>query len=126
MTVTASSHAGGAKNVRMTVVLRYEMQCAYAGETPIVLTLPGSVPATVASASVLVDGKPTRSATAHGKRLTIAMPVKPQILCDSITRGTLTLVLTRTARIGNPSAAGAYVVKARKGSLAFSARLTVV
>lgn len=125
MSVTSSSYAAGARGVRLTVVLRYEIQCGYPGAAPVVLTLPGRIPAKVRAATVLVDGKPTRSVTVHGHELTIAMPPRPAIMCDSITMGRLTLVLTAGAGVANPAAAGSYSVHASKGSLRFAARLAI-
>ena len=125
MSVTSSSYAAGARAVRLTVVLRYEIQCGYPGAAPVELTLPGRVPATVRTSTVLVNGKPTRSVTVHGHDLTIAMPLRPQIMCDSITMGRLTLVLTAGAGVANPAAVGSYSVRASKGSLRFAARLTI-
>ena len=125
MTVTLSSHAASARGVRLTVVLRYEMQCGYPGEAPVVLTLPGRVPAAVPAASVLVNRKPARKVAVRGHDVTVTMPPRPQILCDSIGPGRLTLVLTQAASLANPAAAGSYLVRARKGSLAFSSRIAI-
>lgn len=125
MSATSSSYAAGARGVRLTVVLRYEIQCGYPGATPVELTLPGRVPAKVRTSTVLVNGKPTRSVTVHAHELTIAMPQRPKIMCDSITLGRLTLVLTAGAGVANPTAAGSYSVRASKGSLRFAARLAI-
>ena len=95
MTVTLSSHATSARGVRLTVVLRYEVQCGYPGVAPVVLTLPGRVPAAVPAASVLVNGKPARKVAVRGHNVTVTMPPPPQILCDSITLGRLTLLFTQ-------------------------------
>lgn len=66
---------------------------------------------------VLVDGKPARSIALHGRTLTVSMPLRPQILCDSITVGSLRL---EVRGLVNPATAGRYRVTARKGRLAFS------
>jgi len=125
MTVTLSSHTAAARQVRVTVVLRYEQQCGYPGAAPVVLTLPGHVPATVPAAAVLVNDKPARKVSVRGHNITVTMPPRPQILCDSITLGRLTLVVTQGAALGNPAAAGSYLVQAHKGSLAFSSRIAI-
>ena len=125
MTVTLSSHATSARGVRLTVVLRYEVQCGYPGAAPVVLTLPGRVPAAVPAASVLVNRKPARKVAVRGHNVTVTMPPPPQILCDSITLGRLTLVFTQGAALENPAAAGSYLVQAHKGSLAFSSRIAI-
>ena len=126
MTLTASSHASAAKNVRTAVVLQYEMQCGYPGFTPAQLTLPGTIPAHIARTAVLVNGKPAYAVTVRGHVVSVGMSPRPQILCDVIGPGRLTIVLTSRAGIANPAKAGAYRVTARKGSMVFSAQLAVV
>jgi hypothetical protein len=126
MTLTASSHAAGARNVKLTVVLQYEMQCGYPGFTSAQLTLPGTVRAQIARTAVLVNGKPARAVSVRGHVVSVGMPRKPQILCDVIGPGRLTVVLTARAGVANPAKAGAYRVAVRKGSLTFSTLLAVV
>jgi hypothetical protein len=118
MTVTSSSHAAGAHGIRVTAVLRYEMQCGYPGVAPVQLRWPGAVPAHLARTAVLVNGKPTRSVSVDGHRVSVGMPPRPQIMCDVIGPGKLTIVL---AGVANPSAAGSHVVVATKGPMHFSA-----
>jgi hypothetical protein len=126
MMLTASSHGATAKNVRTTVVLQYDMQCGYPGFAPAQITLPGAVPAHVARTAVLVNGKPARSVAVRGHTVVVGMPTRPQIICDVIGPGRLTVVLTSRARIANPANAGAYHVSVRKGSLTFSSPFAVV
>ena len=124
MSVTASSQAAHAKNVRLAVTLHYEMQCGYPGEDPLVLHLAGRLPATVARTAVLVDGKPATRVYPDGKIVKIAMRPRPQIMCDSITEGTLTVIFTAAAHLTN-LAAGRYTLLAEKGKLRFSAPFVV-
>ena len=125
MTVTASSHAAAAKSVRLTAVLQYEMQCGYPGFTPAQLTLPGVVPTRIARTTVLVNGKAARRVTVRGRVVSVGMPARPQIMCDVIGPGRLTIVLTPSAGVANPAKAGSYRVVARKGSSTFSAQLAI-
>jgi hypothetical protein len=62
----------------------------------------------------------------RGHVVSVGMPKRPQIMCDVIGPGRLTIVLTPSARITNPATAGPYRVTAHKGALAFAARLTVM
>jgi hypothetical protein len=126
MTLTASSHAAAAKNVRTTIVLQYEMQCGYPGSAPAQITLPGVVPAHIARTAVLVNGKPARSVAVRGHTVAVGMPARPQIMCDVIGPGRLTIVVRSRARIANPANAGAYRVMVRKGSLTFSSPFAVM
>ncbi|HEV8460694.1 MAG TPA: hypothetical protein VGQ38_08295 [Gaiellaceae bacterium] len=120
MTVAVSSHAPAAKSVKLTVTLRYEMQCGYPGEIPVRLTLPGRLGRAVA----LVNGKPAR-ATVRAHVLTVDMPPKPEILCDVIGPGRLTITVPPRAGLRNPPSAGTYTVTARKEQRVFTAPFTV-
>jgi hypothetical protein len=126
--VALSSNLAGAHPVTLTVQLHYEMQCGSPGLGPVTLGLPAkmSVPAKIVRSSVLVDGKTAPSLTRSGSRLVVGLPV-PQgvVMCDSIALGTLTIVVTRAAGIGNPSGAGAYALAIEKGALRFGAKLRI-
>jgi hypothetical protein len=115
MTVTLSSHRVSARHVVLRATLRYEMQCGYPGEAPVRLTVPAP-PGKLARTAVRVNGKPARSLRVAGRIVTIAMPKRPQILCDAIGPGTLVLRLTG---LRNPAAAGTYRVAALKGRQTF-------
>jgi hypothetical protein len=125
ITVTASTHAAKAQSVRFVLTLRYRMQCGYPGVTPLVVTLPGAVPARVSAASVLVDDQPARGVTVRGHRLTISLPERPGVLCHVIGPGTLKVVFTAGAKLANPPRAGSYTVLAVKGTLTAATRFVV-
>jgi hypothetical protein len=122
MTLTVSSHAAGAPNVRITAVVRYEMQCAYPGVAPARLTWPGHVPSRVARGAVLVDGKPARLVSVHGHVVSVGMAPRSQVMCDVIGPGRLIIALTSRAGLANP-AAGNRTVVLTKGAMRFSASL---
>lgn len=126
-TVAASSHRAGARPVALTLRIRYEMQCGWPGAGPLTIRLPDAmvVPTALARSAVLLDGKPAASVGHRGHRIVLGLPPRPQILCDVIGPGALTIVFTRRARFGNPSIAGIYRLRVTKGSLAFDARLTI-
>ena len=46
-------------------------------------------------------------------------------MCDSIGPGTLTVVFTRSARVGNPKAAGSYLLRATHAADRFTGRLVI-
>jgi hypothetical protein len=119
-----STHAGAA-HVRLTIELRYEMQCEYPGSAPVVLTLPGHVPGLLDRITVLVNGKAARGVSARGHRVTVEMPLRPRIMCDLIGPGLLTIELTPRAGYRNPAAGGRYRVTAEQGRASFSAPLTI-
>jgi hypothetical protein len=125
--VALSSNLAGARPVALTLALRYEMQCGSPGVGPVTLTLPAkmAVPANIAASAVLVDGKAAPSLTRSGSKILVGLPPQPRIMCDSITLGTLTIVLTKAAGIGNPKSAGTYALEADRVAQTFSAKLRI-
>jgi hypothetical protein len=127
ITITLSSIRAAARPVAATAVLGYEMQCGYPGPGPVVLELPAAehVPASIRRSSVLVDGKAATSVRVSGHAVSVGLAPPPQIMCDVIGPGRLTIELTRAAGLGNPTRPGSYVLRVARGSTSFSARLTI-
>ncbi|MGH3004247.1 MAG: hypothetical protein ACRDM1_16545 [Gaiellaceae bacterium] len=126
-TAILSTDRAGARPVALVVRLHYEMQCGWPGEGRLTIRFPAAmrVPRAVPRAAVRVDGKPTRRLGKRGRLIAVALPLRPQILCDAIGPGTLTVAFTRAAGLGNPPAPGRYPLRATRGSLTFLATLTV-
>ena len=122
----SSSHVG-AQPVEVTVQLGYDMQCGYPGPGPVLLTFPAAehVPATIPTGAVLVDGKMARAVHVAGQTVSVGLAPPPQVMCDVIGPGRLTLELKRAAGLGNPGRAGSYLLRAAKGGLTFTARFAV-
>jgi hypothetical protein len=62
------------------------MQCGSPGRSPLTLTLPSemTVPTSVSSKDVLLNGKPAQSVAVHGSSIMIAIG-KPRVpICDVI------------------------------------------
>jgi hypothetical protein len=115
----SSSHAG-ARPVVVRLTLRYEMQCGYPGSGFLTVGLPPQerLPSSFAAASALLDDKRARASLA-GKTIRVALPARPDVLCDVIGPGVLRLVLTKAADLGDPERAGTYSVFTRAGSHVF-------
>jgi hypothetical protein len=126
MTVTPSTHVARAHGVRLTVTLRYEMQCGYAGAGPLVVTFPSGLrlPQRLASGAVELAGKPV-AATLEGQQVTVTVPRHKGMLCDLMGPGSVTVTFTQGAKLANPSQAGSYSFKASHGRRSFTAKLTV-
>ena len=126
-TAVLSSSVAGARPVALTLRLGYPMQCGSPGAGPVTISLPAAmtVPAQVAQAAVLVDGKRAYSVGRSGRKILVGLAPQPGIMCDVIAPGTLTIRLTAAARLGNPAAVGTYVVRAVVGSRAFVAKLVI-
>lgn len=121
---TLSTTRAGAKPVALTLKLHYEMVCNQPGLGKAIVTLPQAsfVPAHIDSAAVLVNGKPAPAVTVSGHDVSITMPMKrPGVSCMVMGPGTLTLTLTRAARLGNPARAGTYTIRARRNTRSFQA-----
>ena len=111
---TISSRAAGTRPVTLTLKLGYEMQCGYPGPGPVVITFPASwrLPAKLGNAPALVNGKPALSVALSGHTVKVGLTPPPQIMCDAIGPGTLTIQFTRGDNIGSPLRAGTSVVTA--------------
>jgi hypothetical protein len=128
LAVTLSSHAAGARRVSVALTMHYEMQCGWPGPGVLVIRLPASmrVPAHLAASAVLVDRKPPASvAVTGGDSISVGLPARPQILCDVIGPGTLTVTFAPAAELGNPKSAGSYVVRATHASDSASGRIRI-
>jgi hypothetical protein len=125
--VVVSPARAGAQPVAMTLVLGYEMQCGYPGPGPLLVRFPPQerVPRVIAAGAVRADGRAVAAAPTAGNVVRIALPPRPQVMCDVIGPGRLTVVFSRTAGLGNPAAPGAYTLTARRGPTAFSARFAI-
>jgi len=126
MTVTASPHAAGAQGIRLTLTLRYEMQCNYPGAGPLVVTFPAALrlPQQFAAGAVELAGKQV-AAKVDGRHVTVAVAPHTGILCDVMGPGSLTLVFTPAARLANPARAGYYRFRATHRKRTFTARLAI-
>jgi hypothetical protein len=84
-----------------------------------------TVPASIARSAVLVDGKAAPSVSVAGHTVSVALPPRPQVMCDAIGPGKLTIAFTHAARLGNPTRAGTYAVTATRQASTFVARLAI-
>jgi hypothetical protein len=129
LSVAIAPHAAGARPVLITLETHYEMQCGWPGPGALVVRFPAgmTLPTRLAVRSVIVNGKPVTPAFSGGTQrlVSVALPKRPQIMCDAIGPGTLTVTFTRGARIGLPKAAGSYVIRASHGADRFAGRLSV-
>ncbi len=125
--VLLSPQRAGARPVALTLQLSYEMQCGYPGPGPLRLALPLAehVPAVIAPSAVLVDGKAAPAVRVAENVVTVGLPQPPQVMCDVIGPGRLTVELTRAAGLGNPARAGSYTLTATREGSPFSARFTI-
>jgi hypothetical protein len=128
ISIAVSPAHAGARPVVLTLRLRYEMQCGWPGKGSLEIHFPaGMLPAKLAAGSVLVNGKGTSVARSRAAtdEIALALPPRPQIMCDSIGPGTLTVLFTRAARIGNPKAAGSYLLRATHAADRFTGKLSI-
>lgn len=123
MTVTASPDAASARGARLTMTLRYQMQCGYPGVGPLVVSFPRGVrlPKRLAANAVRLSGNPI-AATRAGRQVAVAIP-PPGQLCGLIGPGSLKLVFTRKAHFVNPKQAGSFTATHAKHT--FRAKLVI-
>lgn len=126
MTVTASPAAASAHPTRLTLTLRYEMQCGYPGAGPLVVRFPPAVrlPKRFAAGAVRLLGKPI-AATRAGRQVTVTIGPPSGQLCTLLGPGSVKLVFTRKARLANPKRAGSYRFTAMHGKHTFTSKLAI-
>ncbi|HVA31904.1 MAG TPA: hypothetical protein VMU58_11610 [Gaiellaceae bacterium] len=117
----------GAHPVTLTLRARLLMTCGRPGPGPIVVSLPAAerVPRAIARSAVLAGGSAPLTVRVAGHTVTLTLPRPPGVTCLVIAPGTLTIVFSRAAGLGNPSAAGTYALSVRIGAQSFRARLTI-
>ena len=127
VSATLSSSHAGARPVALTLAIRMEVQCGRLVGGTLAVRLPAQerLPPKVASGAVLVGGKPAGAVTVAGHTLTVSIPLAHTIMCDSIGPGTVTMVVTRAANLGNPKAAGKYPLVVLRGNQQFKTLLTI-
>ncbi len=119
----------GARPVPIALTLHYEMQCGYPGPGPVLVDFPAQVrlPARLARAAVLVDGKPALSVARVGaSRVVIGLAPRPRIMCDVIGPGRLTIAFGLAANLGAPASPGTYRIVVRRAQLRLLVPLVVV
>jgi len=126
MSVTASPRTAGAHRVRLTLTMRYEMQCSYPGQGPLVVTFPRAVklPKRFRTGAVRLGTKAI-AAKRHGRNVTVTIPPPTSTLCGVMGPGSLVLRFTRAAKLVNPAHAGSYRFKATHTGHDASAKLTI-
>jgi len=122
-----SSQKAGAKPVSLLVSLHTELQCGKLRAGLLAVTFPSgfALPATVGPSAVLVDGAKPAKVSLTGRTLSITMPLRTGITCMVIAPGTAKILVTKAAQLGNPSAAGAYVLGVRYRTEQLKAKLTI-
>jgi hypothetical protein len=127
VTATLSSAHAGARPVALTLAVRTELQCGRLVGGALVVRLPAQerMPATVAASAALIGGKPSGAVAVAGHVLTVSVPRPRGMMCDAIGPGTVTLVLTRSANLGNPKSAGKYPLTVSRGAQQFKTMLTI-
>ncbi len=126
MAVTASPTAARAHPVRLTLALRYRMQCGYPGAGPLIVRFPAAMrlPKRFAANAVRLSGKPVL-ATRAGREVTVTIAPPGGPLCSLIGPGSLKLVFTRKAKLANPKRAGTYRFRATHANHAYTSKLAI-
>jgi hypothetical protein len=126
MTVAATPHAAHAHGIRLTLTLRYVMQCGYPGAGPLVVTFPRAVklPPQFPPGAVQLAGKSV-AATVKGRHVTVKVPPHKGLMCNVIGLGSLRLAFTRAAGLANPDHPGSYRFTATHGTRGFTAKLAI-
>ena len=127
LTATAVPARAGAMPAVLTLRGTFELQCGRPRGDSVAVVLPSASRLTrpMAGGSVLVDGRPASAVRVRGSVVTLGLTRASGAICDVIGQGTITVVFTRAARIGNPPRAGSYGVTMENGGLTARGRLAV-
>jgi hypothetical protein len=110
----------GVRPAALRLTFRTELQCGRLGGGPIVVVFPAAerMPMSLHAGDVRVNGA-ALDASVTGHVVAIALPKTTGLTCDVIGPGTLSIVFTKAAGLGNPEAAGTYRVSLRvRGNVA--------
>jgi hypothetical protein len=127
VTATLSSPKAGARPVALTLRMRLQLVCGQPGPGNAVVTLPeaAAVPASIRGGAVLVNGNHATAVSVSGHNVSVALPRRPGVTCLSIAPGTLTIVFTTRAGLGNPQAPGTYSVRVRRHALSLETTVEI-
>jgi hypothetical protein len=114
MVAQAVPAQSGARPAALRLSLRTELQCGRLGGGPIIVGFPAAerMPASLQAGDVLVNGK-SLDASLSGHVVSIALPKTIGLTCDLIGPGTVSVVFTKAASLGNPLTPGTYHVSLR-------------
>ena len=115
--VALSSSLAGATPVAVDLDAGLKLQCGWPGpRVEVVFPAAERMPAQIAPAAVLVDGKHPAGVTGSGRTISISIARPGGVMCDVIGPGRVHLVFTRAAHLGNPVRAGRYRLVIRHGA----------
>ena len=123
----SSVHAG-ARPVALVVSLHTELQCGRLRGGALALTFPAAaqLPRTMYASAIAVQGKPPSSVKLANRTLSITVARPTGVMCNVIGPGTVKILVSRAAQLGNPAAAGAYKLAVHYGTETLEATLTIV
>jgi|SRR5579872_722275 len=122
-TVTLSTHAHGAADVRASVTFTTLLQCGQP-QGGVAVTWPGAVPPSIATSAVLLDKQPVAVASVAGHTVTVKA-ARGEVTCDSLVVGPATVTFAATAGLANPRVAGTYTVTVRNNGRIAAARVRI-
>ena len=123
----SSVHAG-ARPVALVVSLHTELQCGRLRGGALALTFPAAaqLPRTMHASAIAVQGRRPSSVKLANRTLSITVARPTGVMCNVIAPGTVKILVTRAAQLGNPAVAGAYKLAVHYGTETLEATLTIV
>jgi hypothetical protein len=117
LTVGLSNSHPSARQVAVKLEFSAILECGRPIGPPMTVTLPSAerVPSKIAARDVLVSGSAAESVTVSRRVVTIKV-ARPEVICTVLSRGLVTIALTRAAKLGNPATAGTYRVFVHRGT----------
>lgn len=123
-----SSVRAGARPVVLVVSFHTELQCGRLRGNTLALTFPTAarLPRTMHASAIAVQGRQPSSVKLANRTLSITMSRPTGVMCNVIAPGTVKILVSRAAQLGNPAAAGAYKLVVHYGTETLETTLTIV
>ncbi len=127
LSVSLSSRSPSARPVAVTLKIHAELQCGRLTAGTLVFRFPAAerLPKTIAAGSATISGQASAKVTVDGRAVTIIQKPRTGVMCDVIAPGIVTVLLAKTANVGNPASAGLYTVSLLRGTNATNAQFRV-
>lgn len=112
--------------VTLTVTVRLPLVCGHLrGPLSISMTTGITLPASIRSAAVLINGRSAARVTVSGRNVTVSPAAQSGVTCQSIALGQVTVVFTPQTGISSSRSAGTHAVVVHRGSSVARGLLTI-
>src|SRR5262249_50820177 len=95
------------------------------GRLRVTLPAAASVPGSIASSAVRVNGSRAGKVSVTGHAVTVVAAAPKGVTCDSIVQGKMTVAFTAAARLAHPAEAGSYSIGILRGQSSYTVTVKI-